>query len=102
VAAVIGCTVGELGERMTSEEFAWWTVMMQQDWIGPHRQAELLAHVVAGVRNGPLKGPRGEKSLWDAKDLMPAERWQPPVVMTPARMKQAVRAWFSKMAGKKR
>lgn len=101
IAAMIGCTVGELGDRMTSEEFAWWNVMMEQDWIGPQRQAELLAHVAAGVRNGPLKGPRGESSLWEARDFMPADRWDMPVVHTVAQAKAAIRGWFRKVAAQR-
>lgn len=96
---MLGCTVQELGARMTSEEFAWWTVMIEQDWMGSGRQSRLLAHIAAGVRNGPVQGPSGKDSLWQADDFIPAGRWDPPKAPpTQAQMKAAVRGWFKRMA----
>lgn len=100
---MVGCTVQELGARMTSEEFAWWCVMIEQDLIGPAQQSRLLVGVVAGVRNGPLQGPQGEKSLWSSNDFLPQDRWEPPKPKPTAReLKAAVRGWFRKVSGKKR
>ncbi len=63
---------------MTQEEFGWWCVMLEEDWIGWHRQARLLAHVAAGVRSGPLKHPGGESTTWTAQDFIAPNRWDPP------------------------
>lgn len=100
---MVGCTVQELGARMTSEEFAWWSVMIEQDRIGPAHQSRLLAHVAAGVRNGPIQGPSGEKSLWTEADFITPDRWDAPKPKaTMKQMKAAVRGWFSRVARKKR
>jgi hypothetical protein len=80
---------------MSAEEFAWWAVMIDNEQIGPHKQARLLAHIAASTRNGPLQGPDGEKSVWTAEHFMPSGRWDPPKkVPTLAEMKRAIRAWF--------
>jgi hypothetical protein len=96
IAALIGCTVSELGERMSAEEFGWWATMIEQDWIGPGRQARLLAHIAAGVRNGPVQGPDGEKSVWQADDFIDKDRWKPPEPEPEAPGIDQVKAWFSR------
>lgn len=64
---------------MTSEEFSWWSVMIDLEHIGPRQQARLLSHIAAGVRNnGHLKGPDGEKSVWSIDHFIDPERWAPP------------------------
>jgi hypothetical protein len=85
-----------LGESTTAEELAWWSVMIEQDWLGPSKHARLLAHIAAGVRNGPLKGPNGDGSLWTADEFIAKERWDPPVRQTLAGLKKAIRAMFAK------
>lgn len=91
VAATLGRSLWELGESTTAEELAWWSVMIEQDWLGPIKQARLLAHIAAGVRNGPLKGP-----LWTADEFIPKERWDKPKRFSLADMKRAIRAAFTK------
>lgn len=81
---------------MSSEEFAWWEHMIELDWIGPHRQARLLAHIAAGVRNPTLKGPNGDNSLWSADEWLPPERWEFPRIITLAEMRKRVRTMFAK------
>lgn len=63
---------------MSLEEFNQWVAMMNADWIGPQRQSQLLAVIAAGLRNGPLKGPNGEGSLWSIDHFMPTDRWEAP------------------------
>jgi hypothetical protein len=83
---------------MTSEEFAWWTVMIDQEWIGPARQSRLLAHIAAGVRNGQVQGPSGKDTLWQAADFIAPDRWDPPKPPpTLKQMRAAVRGWFQRM-----
>lgn len=95
VAATLGRSLWELGESTTAEELAWWSVMIEQDWLGPIKQARLLAHIAAGVRNGPLKGPSGDGSLWTADEFIPRERWDAPKRFTLADMKRAIRSAFA-------
>jgi hypothetical protein len=85
-----------LGESTTAEELAWWSVMIEQDWLGPIKQARLLAHIAAGVRNGPLKGPSGDGTLWTADEFIPKDRWEAPKRFSLADMKRAIRAAFVK------
>jgi hypothetical protein len=96
VAATIGgCTVQELGDRMSAEEFAWWSVMIDNEQIGPHHRARMLAHIAAGTRNGPLKGPDGDGSAWGVDHFIDPKRWAPPKrEPTLAEMKRAIRAFF--------
>jgi hypothetical protein len=96
VAATLGRSLWELGESTTAEELAWWSVMIEQDWLGPIRQARLLAHIAAGVRNGPLKGPSGDGSLWTADEFIAKDRWNPPKRWSLADMKRAIRSAFTK------
>jgi len=70
--------------------------MIEQDWLGPIKQARLLAHIAAGVRNGPLKGPSGDASLWTADEFIPRDRWEAPKVFTLADMKRAIKGFFKK------
>jgi hypothetical protein len=70
--------------------------MIEQDWIGPIRQARMLAHIAAGVRNGPLKGPSGDGSVWTADDFIPSSRWQPPRRFSLKELKQQIRSMFAK------
>lgn len=70
--------------------------MIDQDWLGPIKQARLLAHLAAGVRNGPLKGPSGDGSLWTVDQFIPPDRWDRPKTMSLAGLKKAIRSMFAK------
>jgi hypothetical protein len=71
--------------------------MIEQDWLGPIKQARLLAHIAAGVRNnGHVMGPNGEKSLWSVDDFIPKDRWEAPKRFSLADMKRAIKAAFTK------
>jgi hypothetical protein len=72
--------------------------MIEQDWLGPIKQARLLAHIAAGVRNPPLKGPSGETSVWTSEQFIPSDRWAPPKRTTLADMRRAIRALLKKKA----
>lgn len=74
--------------------------MIEQDWIGPIKQARLLAHIAAGVRNnGHVSGPDGDKSLWTADHFIPAKRWEQPKRVSLAEMKRAIKAMFARKRG---
>lgn len=98
IAATLGRTLWELGESTTAEELAWWTVMIEQDWLGPIKQARLLAHIAAGVRNNShVNGPDGDKSVWTADHFIDAKRWEAPKRrVSLAEMRRAIRAMFGK------
>lgn len=100
VAALIGCTLSELGERMSAEELGWWLAMLETEWIGPQRQSQLLAMIAMGVRNGPVQGPNGKGSLWQLSDVLPADRWQPPPPKSKGPSLSAIKAWFSRFGFK--
>ena len=71
--------------------------MIEQDWLGPIKQARLLAHIAAGVRNnGHIKGPDGDKSLWTAEHFIDPDRWaKAKRRFSLAEMKRAIRAAFA-------
>jgi hypothetical protein len=93
--------VSELGERMTAEEFGWWLAMLDTEWIGPQRQAQLLAHIAAGVRNGPVQGPSGKDSLWNLSDFIDPDRWAPPKPVSSKGLDFAqIKGWFSRFGFK--
>jgi len=85
---------------MTAEEFGWWLAMLDTEWIGPQRQARLLAHIVAGVRNGPVQGPNGKDSLWQIDDFIDPERWSPPQPVAKAPAFAQIKGWFSRFGFK--
>jgi hypothetical protein len=68
--------------------------MIEQDWLGPIKQARLLAHIATATRNGPLKPPSGEGSAWTVGDFIQPERWKAPKRFTLAEMKRAIKAKF--------
>jgi hypothetical protein len=71
--------------------------MIEQDWLGPIKQARLLAHIAAGVRNnGHVNGPDGDKSVWMADHFIAADRWTAPRRVSLAEMKRAIKSMFAK------
>lgn len=74
VAATIGCTVDELGERMSSEELALWLARWRIEPFGPHTLMRVLAEVLAALANGPLE--RRDKRLWQPTDFFDPRCWQ--------------------------
>lgn len=68
----MGCTVSELGERITAEEFSEACVYLREEPLDPALLAA-LAEMLAALANGPLS--RRDKQLWTAADFM-LPRWQ--------------------------
>jgi hypothetical protein len=85
---------------MSAEEFGWWLVMMENEWIGPARQSQLLAYIAAGVRNGPIQGPAGDKSLWRVRDFIDPDRWAPPKPKDSTLTLEAIKGWFGRFGFK--
>ena len=71
----MGCTVQELGQRMTAQEFGEWQVFYEREQLHPAAQRYQDAQHMAAIHNGPLS--RADKSLWKAAHLMPADPWAP-------------------------
>lgn len=74
---MLGCTIGELGDRMTSEEFALWLAYRRTQPFGPLLAPlmPMLADMLAAMANGPLQ--RNDKRLWRADDFLPPRLWAP-------------------------
>lgn len=75
LAAQTHCTLEELGDRMSAEEFGLWEVFNEEEPIGPTAFALAVAQIRTAIANGPLQPPQGRKSF-SAIDFYP-ERWQP-------------------------
>ena len=77
LAAQMHCTLEELGERLSAEEFGLWIEFLENEPIGPASTLSMLAEVLCALANGPLKPPPGRKSF-QAADFFDATRWAPP------------------------
>ncbi len=82
VAATLGCTVAELGDRMSSEEFGLWLAYRELQPFGPLQLMPMLAEVLAGLANG--QSPRKDKRGWRADDFIAPKRWAVPPAPPPA------------------
>jgi len=76
LARDLGCTVKELGRRMSAQEFGEWQVMFEREQLSPVtarvRHAQVLAAQYQGASN------RKDGQPWDASQFLPADRWCPP------------------------
>lgn len=84
LAALLGCTLAELGRRMGAAEFGLWLAMMNEEGIGPLAEQQRWAMLMAALHNGPLV--RRDKRHWRAADFMPepwAEPHAPPAAAPP-------------------
>ena len=77
LAAQTHCTLEELGDRMSAEEFGLWLEFLEVEPIGPASMLPLLAEVLSALANGPLKAPRG-RNAYSPSDFLDTARWQPP------------------------
>lgn len=83
LAAQTHCTLEELGERMSAEEFGLWIEFQNEEPIGPQAHWLWLAEILASLANGPLKPPAGSKSFSASDFLKRMEFWQPPAAAAP-------------------
>jgi hypothetical protein len=98
VAAVIGCTVKELGVRMDSEEFGWWLAYRSVQPFGPMALMPALAELLAAIANGP--GTRKDKRGWRPDDFIDRNRWKPAesaAVKSKGPSLAAIKAFFSRL-----
>jgi hypothetical protein len=72
----MNCTLAELGERMSAQEFGLWSTFLENEPMGPASMLAMLAEVLAALANGPLRAPKG-RGAFRAADFLDATRWQP-------------------------
>jgi hypothetical protein len=77
LAAQTHCTLEELGERMSAEEFGLWLEFLDVEPVGPASLPPMLAAVLAALANGPLQPPNGKKKFL-AQDFIDLARWDAP------------------------
>lgn len=68
----MGCTVSELGERLSAEEFTEACVYLREEPLDPALLAA-LAELLAALANGALSKP--DKSFWTSGEFL-GSRWQ--------------------------
>lgn len=73
----MGCTVAELGQRMSAQEFGDWCEFLHAEPAPQHTMVPMLAQLLAALANGPLKPPSGSP-VWQAQHFMPPDPWAPP------------------------
>lgn len=69
----MGCTLAELDQRMTSEEFSLHQALWAVEPSGPYGSVQQWAALMAAIVNGPLV--RKNKRRFTAEDFWPASAW---------------------------
>jgi hypothetical protein len=96
----LGCTVEELGVRMSSEEFALHAAYWSREPTGPQGQMHLWASLMAAISNGALV--RKDKQKFRASDFWTGTQWNPPPPPPPpGAKKQSLAPDFSAARGMK-
>lgn len=75
LAALLRCTVAELGQRMSASEFGLWLAFNAVEPILPGTELHLWARQMAAVHNGPML--KRDKTPWKAADFV-GELWASP------------------------
>lgn len=78
MAALLGRSLHELGETLTSEEYSLWQEFMAVEPMGPAMLMPALGELLAALANGNLKPPQG-RSAWRSADFFASDRWSAPV-----------------------
>lgn len=97
------CTLDELGERMSAEEFGLWLAWFDQEPCDPASHAQMWAQHMAALCNGLLA--RKDKRAFTPADFLPGDRWQvqddapPPKQMTRKETAAALKAIFARPKG---
>lgn len=77
LASALGCTVEELGKRMSAAEFAEWQVFFAHEQLHPFIAQMRHAQLLAAIYTGPAKPSDGEKGH-RAVNFMAKDPWLPP------------------------
>lgn len=72
----MGCTLEELGERMSAEEFGLRLAFEEEEPQGSRALEIAVSQVRAALANGALK-PRPGRTSFAPVDFYPSSRWQP-------------------------
>lgn len=75
----MGCTLEELGQRMSAQEFGLHLALDEREPLTPGMQV-VLSTTLAAIANGALKTPPGR--LYNAGDFM-RDPWEPPAPPAP-------------------
>jgi hypothetical protein len=78
--------VGELRQRMGSEEFSAWQVIFPRDQLSPHSLQVRHAQLLAAIYTGQAKPPPGKRGFTPG-DFMAPDPWAP----APAKRKLTAR-----------
>lgn len=73
LARDLGCTVAELGRRMSAEEFQEWRVFYAHEQLHPAVQRLRHAQQLAMALQGP--STRRDRKPWAAADFLGPEPW---------------------------
>jgi predicted TIM-barrel fold metal-dependent hydrolase len=76
LALRLGCTVEELGQRMSALEFGQWITFFEHEQLHPAADRMRHAQQLAAAHNGPLS--RRDGAHWAASMFMPPNPWAPP------------------------
>ena len=71
----MGCTVDELGRRISAQEFAEWQIVFAHEQLHPGVWRMRHAQVMAALYTGPATRKGGGQ--WRAGDFMSDEPWRP-------------------------
>lgn len=99
MALALHCTVEELGNRMSAQEFGRWLAYFDEEASDPSSQPVLWSRLMSVLANGSLA--RKDKKPFTPEDFLP-RRWvpppeeAPPAKLPPAALKQRLKAMFSK------
>jgi hypothetical protein len=86
---LIGCTVAELGGRMSSGEFGLWLEFMATEEVGADHDRGRWAVMLAALHNGPMI--RRDKKQWRAREFAPPI-WTPRAAPAPPPTKEQAQA----------
>lgn len=82
LAATLGCTVQELGARVSAWEFAEWQIIFRKEQMHPMFGRIQHAQTLAATLQGPSKRKGGKG--WSAADFMESDPWAPAPVQAAA------------------
>ncbi|MDP3625016.1 MAG: hypothetical protein Q8S12_00350 [Hydrogenophaga sp.] len=73
LALRLGCTVDELGERISAEEFGEWKAFFSKEQLHPAAARMRHAQLMAALHNGALV--KRDKTTWTSAQFMSADPW---------------------------
>lgn len=97
LAAQMACSLEELGERISAEEFGLWLAFNDEEPLGATALQIAVAQIRAAIANGPLQPPGGRKSF-SASDFF-SKRWEAVEAAAPREpTPEEIEAYFNRKA----